>query len=492
LAACGGALLVAVGIVVYLVRRDGADEPPSPMAPRAVSLGSVVKRVAAAGDRSPSPPRPGTTAPVSSPKARVASDPGPPQAEGPVLSTAEIVDRCEPSIALIRGRSGNGTGFLVRPGVVATNSHVIREELIPNLEVRFPSAQGAAKGPLPAELLYEDAERDLAFLAVKTSLPPLVVARQFRYRKGEDVTVIGNPGLGQSDVVLENAVSRGVLSIKTTLDGQPFYQLSIAINPGNSGGPVFDARGRVIGVASRKATMEEGVAFCIPLEDLNSALDRLATQPTSAVEEARSGHRMPLTYQLLSSAGACYALGLDVYRKHWEQDPQGSLDLDDAEVKKVRDGLTRLDQQLFANLPAEAGVVAADPRVKESVRHRVDQLAGSYGAMKALFDDPQAAGLPAFRSKLVAMKREHRRLVEETATLLKLNVAEGLLAALSDNNGQDAEVVAQAPGGPARPGMPSFRDRFGIGPPPILHPGFGPFGPPAIPRPGHYSRFARP
>ena len=58
--------------------------------------------------------------------------------------------------------------------------------------------------------------------------------------------------------MLENAISRGVMSTRTTLDGQPFYQLGIAINPGNSGGPVIDLAGKVIGVATKKATQLEG------------------------------------------------------------------------------------------------------------------------------------------------------------------------------------------------------------------------------------------
>ena len=46
----------------------------------------------------------------------------------------------EPSVALIKGKVGSGTGFVVKRGIVATNSHVIEEELIDGIEVRFPGA----------------------------------------------------------------------------------------------------------------------------------------------------------------------------------------------------------------------------------------------------------------------------------------------------------------------------------------------------------------
>ncbi len=96
------------------------------------------------------------------------------------LTTAQIVARCEPSVALIKGKVSSGTGFLVRYGVIATNAHVIEEEFVSNLEVRFPSAPAGNQGPLNAQLLYEDRKRDIAFLAVKSDLPMLRVAPLIR------------------------------------------------------------------------------------------------------------------------------------------------------------------------------------------------------------------------------------------------------------------------------------------------------------------------
>src|SRR5262249_30052181 len=43
--------------------------------------------------------------------------------------TEEIVASCGPSVALIRfkegEKEGGGTGFMIRPGILATNAHVI-------------------------------------------------------------------------------------------------------------------------------------------------------------------------------------------------------------------------------------------------------------------------------------------------------------------------------------------------------------------------------
>ena len=226
---------------------------------------------------------------------------------GTPLTTAQIVKRCEPSVALIKGKVSSGTGFVVRHGVIATNAHVIEDEFDSNLEVRFPSAPPGNQGPLKGQILYEDRKRDLAFLAVKSDLPVLKVAPNYSFVKGEDILVIGNPGLG-GDVVLENAISRGVMSSKTVIDGMNYHQMNISINPGNSGGPVFDSQGRVIGVATLKSSKTEAMGFSIPVEDVNVALLKVGP----ARPEVSSRHRAVVAFKVLTVAGALYAIVLEI------------------------------------------------------------------------------------------------------------------------------------------------------------------------------------
>src|SRR5207248_2469951 len=129
--------------------------------------------------------------------------------------------------------------------------------------------------------------------------------------KGEDVTVIGNPGV-DGETVLENAISRGVMSTKAEIDGRKFYQLGIAVNPGNSGGPVFDSAGRVIGVVTLRIPGKEELSFCIPVEELRVAMTRLGEQAPGAVASVRSRHRLVTAYKNLGTAGALYGLGLEL------------------------------------------------------------------------------------------------------------------------------------------------------------------------------------
>ena len=350
-----------------------------------------------------------------------------PAEPGRPLSSAEIAEESEPSIAMITGDGSVGTGFLVRPGVIATNAHVIDGEFITNLRVRFPSASKAQRGPITAELLYEDERRDLAFLRVKSSLPVLRVATSYTFRKGEDVTAIGNPGAG-GELILENAISRGLMSTKTSLEGQRYYQLGIAVNPGNSGGPVFNSRGAVIGVVTRKSAEQESLAFCIPVEELNLAIDKVVTLPQDAIERTQSRHRLILAVKELGGSGALYTSVISLQRQKGAGGPNAKMasGFYDAAV-------AHLEKQTFPRLRAEVARVKDDPLVSEPLRQKVGQLADNLEKFKALF----TAGNPGKNGKdsFAALKATHRRLVVDLCKTLKLDVPGNILFVLDESTG---------------------------------------------------------
>lgn len=233
-----------------------------------------------------------TSADVSSsstlPREPIAS-PRRPESRG-ARNTEEIVAEVEEAVALIRGKNSSGTGFVVLPGIIATNSHVIDSEEIKDLSVHFPSETGAKKGPFTAQLLYEDPKRDLAFLEIpsKDHLP-LSIIRDYNFRRGQKVIVVGNPGRGDG-AVLENAVTEGILSTQTEMDDLPFYQLSIAINSGNSGGPVFNDEGDVLGVVTLKSAKAEAMAYCIPPDALNEAIEAVQNRNPADLQKVREQH----------------------------------------------------------------------------------------------------------------------------------------------------------------------------------------------------------
>ncbi len=251
------------------------------------------------------------------------------------LSTEEVVARSEGSVALVRGEKAFGTGFLIRPGILVTNAHVIAQEPVRKLKVTFTSAPPADREAAVKGLLLEDVKRDLAFLAVDSKLPPLDIEAAYRFRRGQEVTVIGNPGTGGGEI-LENAVSRGVMSTLMTHKNQTFFQMSVSINPGNSGGPVIGSEGRVVGVATLKSMVREGIAGCIPVADLAAALKRVQSQRRSASESAGAIHDIRTAVTPLDELGKEYAKTLDTFARLMDEGTLRGVDPAQIRVAAVR------------------------------------------------------------------------------------------------------------------------------------------------------------
>jgi S1-C subfamily serine protease len=378
-------------------------------------------------------------------------------------STADIVEESEPSVALVKGTGSMGTGFLAGPNLLVTNAHVIDGEFVSGLEIAFPSAPAGKKGPYPAELLYEDRKRDLAILSVEVDLPPLRVAEGYAFRKGEDITIIGNPGLG-GDVVLENAVSRGVLSTKAEIEGQKFYQLGASINPGNSGGPVFDSQGQVIGVVTLKSSKEEALAFSVPVEELRAALDKSAAQPQLVVDRARARHRAVAAVQGLGGGGALYSFGIDL--KRIAATPAGGASGDVRSASKLIDtAIAELDKESFPAMTPEVALIKKDPMLSMNVKNGVGRLADNFAKLRSTYQG-QPADQGKSKDTLAQVKARHRQLITDLSAELKLDVPGPMMVAFDDHPMPPAAALAGVmPGSPnvarPRPGASgSLRDRM--------------------------------
>ena len=133
-----------------------------------------------------------------------------------------------------------------------------------------------------AQRLFSEPEADIALLQLEDrdqNLPFASLGDSSRLAVGQDLFVIGNPR------GLANTFTRGTLSgfrdHGSLYDGTirvDFLQTDAAINSGNSGGPVFDSKGRVVGIASRISTRSggsEGLGFAVTI---NSAKRLLALE----------------------------------------------------------------------------------------------------------------------------------------------------------------------------------------------------------------------
>lgn len=183
------------------------------------------------------------------------------------------------SVVVVMTSDSAGSGFIVgNNGYVLTCAHVVGDGN--KMTVAYNST-GERDSFItePAELIRIDHDNDIALVKFtpKQPLKSVRLSNDHLMETGEPVTVIGNPGAGDS--ILSHTMTNGIVSNpRRDVEGQLFIQLSAAVNPGNSGGPLFDQFGNVAGLIALKAKIE-GAGFAVPSETLKKFLkDAVNTQ----------------------------------------------------------------------------------------------------------------------------------------------------------------------------------------------------------------------
>jgi serine protease Do len=190
--------------------------------------------------------------------------------------------------ALLSPARSYGSGAIVgADGWIVTNAHVVegaRAIHVELLRLREPGETGSILRPrsrrLPARLVGEDIETDLAVLKVEASdLPALPLADSELLHQGQIVLAFGSP-LG-----LENSASLGVISTvarQLAPDSPMIYvQTDAAVNPGNSGGPLVDVQGRLVGLNTLIASQsggDDGIGFAAPSNIVRAVYEQIRAQ----------------------------------------------------------------------------------------------------------------------------------------------------------------------------------------------------------------------
>jgi S1-C subfamily serine protease len=175
------------------------------------------------------------------------------------------------------GRIQEGTGWVVEPGLVVTNAHVVAGE--PATVLQRPDGSEAE-----ATLVAFDPERDLAVLAAPDlGLPALPVGESAVDQRG---AVFGHPGGGPLE--LSPFVTRQrVRATGTDIYGASGTQrdvlvLASSLAPGDSGSPLVDTAGQVVGVAFAIAPDRDGVAYALSTDELRTVLATVGTEALDA------------------------------------------------------------------------------------------------------------------------------------------------------------------------------------------------------------------
>jgi S1-C subfamily serine protease len=134
-----------------------------------------------------------------------------------------------------------GTGFFVsQVGHILTAEHVIRN-------CKSVRAQAIGDVPLAAVVVARSASDDLALLKTDAKRETVAAIRSGSLRLGEQIVVFGFPLTGAL-ASSGNLTTGNIAALAGVRDDHRMMQISAPVQPGNSGGPVFDLRGRVVGV----------------------------------------------------------------------------------------------------------------------------------------------------------------------------------------------------------------------------------------------------
>ena len=220
----------------------------------------------------------GGAAPSSSPRPATTPSREPAAVPAPIDIPAgleDVVGRVMPAVVRVEASSGTGSGFYVRPDTLLTNVHVVGEDTYVTLrQFDGTSVQARVESRAPA---YDIAVLKVATPSVKQVVIPLGTFKTLR--PGQEVMAIGS-ALG----MLQNSVTRGIVSGVRESRGATLVQTDTAANPGNSGGPLLDRNGAAVGIITLGITGRQGLNFAVAIDHARDILDgRQVAAPAGAL-----------------------------------------------------------------------------------------------------------------------------------------------------------------------------------------------------------------
>lgn len=190
----------------------------------------------------------------------------------PELGTlAEIVNQNKASVVRIKGQGCGaivaGSGFIIAPGMVATNAHVVAG-------VDQPFIQDTS-GSHKSRVVWFNSRLDFAVLRTEDpgalTAAPLGV-RAETVKAGTSGAALGYPGGGDFTAtpaaVLSDVLAKGRDIYGKTETKRHIYELRATITSGDSGGPVIDQEGKVIGMIFAESTTYKGIGYALTGQEI--------------------------------------------------------------------------------------------------------------------------------------------------------------------------------------------------------------------------------
>ncbi|HSF14080.1 MAG TPA: trypsin-like peptidase domain-containing protein [Vicinamibacteria bacterium] len=179
------------------------------------------------------------------------------------LPFEDIMATVLPAVVSIETSRGVGSGFFIDRRTVVTNHHV--------LGVGLPTIYLSDGEKIQGNVWKKSEETDLAIIRVdrgSSDQPLLELGHTKDLRVGQEVYAVGS-AMG----LLENTVTRGIVSALRSVGEFTLIQTDAAINPGNSGGPLIDRNGRVVGITTLKVLEGESLGFAVAAQHVTDLLE---------------------------------------------------------------------------------------------------------------------------------------------------------------------------------------------------------------------------
>lgn len=213
------------------------------------------------------------------------TDVGPPD---PALQSSAIVKQLQASVVKIRGNAPScaktleGSGFVIAPGRVATNAHVVAGTNSNSVEV-------PGGGTLRARVVSYDPETDIAVLAVPGLNAPVLHFAPAVAISGAGAIVLGYPLDGPYTAsaarIRQRIQLRGPDIYEANTITRDVYTVRAQVRSGNSGGPLVDPSGAVLGVVFGAAVDDPETGFVLTAEQVAKDL----ANPTALTTSVATG-----------------------------------------------------------------------------------------------------------------------------------------------------------------------------------------------------------
>jgi S1-C subfamily serine protease len=178
------------------------------------------------------------------------------------------------------GRIQEGSGFVVAPGYVITNAHVVAGEH----SISVQTSGGASQTGVP--VLF-DPRIDVAVLRITSTPGAVLHLAGHEFQRRAVGAVLGYPeggglkGVGAASRRVIHAVGRDIYGRGTVT--RDIYELQTTVQPGNSGGPFVLANGEVAGLVFAASTTDPSIGYAITSTEVSPDVRRAVghTAPVS-------------------------------------------------------------------------------------------------------------------------------------------------------------------------------------------------------------------